>query len=138
MEKKRILFVCTGNSVRSQMAEAILKNLAGSDYEVQSAGTNPAPIHELTKETIRKNGIEHKNFTSNHVGEFKDAEFDYVIVLCEVAHHYLPNFTKNPQILKWFLDDPISILGSRKKQQQGFQLAFNEIKNKINNFIKEE
>lgn len=136
MKKERILFVCTGNSVRSQMAEAILQDLAGSKYEVMSAGVHPAPVHELTKETLRNNEIDYDNFTTNHVNEFRHESLDYVIVLCEVANHYLPEFSKKPKILKWFLDDPVSIVGPREKQQNGFQMAFNEIKNKIKDFIK--
>lgn len=135
MTKETVLFVCTGNSVRSQMAEAILKNVAGDDYEVFSAGSHPAPIHKFTKETLKKNNIKKHKFTSNHVDEFKDADLDYVIVLCEVAHHYLPEFSSNPQIIKWFMDDPISILGSKNKQKNGFQMAFDDIKKKIRNFV---
>ncbi|MCF7886362.1 MAG: arsenate reductase ArsC [Candidatus Marinimicrobia bacterium] len=133
--KKRVLFVCTGNSVRSQMAEALLKNMAPENYEVFSAGSHPAPIHELTKSTLLKNNKYQDNFTSNQINEFKNTDLDYVIVLCEVAFHYLPEFSSDPQIIKWFMDDPISILGSREKQEQGFQMAFDQIKSRIQKFI---
>ena|SRR6056297_3577491 len=135
LSKKRVLFVCTGNSVRSQMAEAIFRHLAGENYEVMSAGSHPAPVHELTEETLKKNNIPVEEFTSNQVNEFKAEKLDYVIVLCEVAHHYLPEFSTDPEILKWFLDDPINIIGSREKQQKGFQMAFNQLKQKIQEFL---
>lgn len=131
MDKKKILFVCTGNSVRSQMAEAILKNKDSDKYKVYSAGSHPAPIHKFTKQTLQENGINKIHFTSNSVDEFSDRYLDEVIVLCEVAYHYLPGFSRDPKIIKWFMDDPINIVGREEKQKQGFKMAFNQIKNRI-------
>ncbi|MCF7741210.1 MAG: arsenate reductase ArsC [Candidatus Marinimicrobia bacterium] len=131
MDKKKILFVCTGNSVRSQMAEAILKNKDLDKYEVYSAGSHPASIHKFTRQTLQENGINKIHFTSNSVDEFSDKDLDEVIILCEVAYHYLPEFSTNPKITKWFMDDPINIVGREEKQKQGFQMAFNQIKNRI-------
>jgi len=135
LKKKQVLFVCTGNSVRSQMAEAILKKLGDDQYQVFSAGSHPAQVHELTKETLRNNEIHLNNFTSNQIDEFKYKKLDYVIVLCEVAYHYLPDFVSNPEIIKWFMDDPINIVGDREKQKRGFQIAFREIKDRIHKFF---
>jgi len=135
LKKKQVLFICTGNSVRSQMAEAILKKMGDDKYQVFSAGSHPAPVHELTKETLRNNEIHPNNFTSNQIDEFKYKKLDYVIVLCEVAYYYLPDFASNPKIIKWFMDDPINLVGDRENQKRGFQIAFKEIKNKIRIFF---
>ncbi|HMA61442.1 MAG TPA: arsenate reductase ArsC [bacterium] len=135
MDKKDILFVCTGNSVRSQMAEAILKDKGSDKYKVYSAGSHPSPIHKFTRQILQENGINKIHFTSNSVREFADKKLDEVIVLCEVAYHYLPEFTSNPKITKWFMDDPINIVGSDKKQKQGFQMAFNQLNNRIEEYF---
>ena len=81
--KKRVLFICTGNSVRSQMAEALLKSRGADSFEVFSAGITPAGVHRLTKQVMGEIGISMNGHHSQHVSEYENTFFDYVIPLCE-------------------------------------------------------
>ena len=79
----RVLFVCTGNSARSQLAEALLGHLGGSDFEVQSAGTAPKGVNPFAVEVLARGGIDWSRATSKSVDLFLDRSFDYVITVCD-------------------------------------------------------
>ncbi len=140
MEKKKVkvLFVCTGNSVRSQMAEAFLKDMDKEHFEVYSAGITPAGINELTRKVMDEEGISLENQHSKSVEKYQSVNFDYVIPLCEVAALNLPDFPGDYQRLNWFMDDPIRIIGDREKRLRAFRFTRNLIRRRIENFIKTE
>ena len=83
--KKRVLFLCTGNSCRSQMAESWLRHLAGDRFEAISAGTDPQGIHPLTVESMSEHGIEFPGQRSKSVENFSGQSFDFVITVCDKA-----------------------------------------------------
>jgi protein-tyrosine-phosphatase len=83
--KKTVLFLCTGTSARSQMAEGLLRHLAGGRYEVFSAGTNPKGMHSRAIETMKEIGIDVSNQTSKDVRDLLVKKFDYVITVCDRA-----------------------------------------------------
>jgi len=138
MEKKSVLFICTGNSVRSQMAEAILRHLGGDKFEVFSAGLTPAGIHRLTKQVLSEANISLDNQYSKHVDEYKDRAFDYIIVLCEVAVLSCPDFPGNGERINWFIEDPIRVIGGEERRLMAFRITRNLLKDRITRFIKEK
>lgn len=102
----RILFLCTGNSARSQMAEALLSLIGGTDFETASAGTNPAGLNPVTVEALREIGVDWQGRRSKHVEEFVGQSFDYVITVCDRAKESCPVFPGSHKLLHWPFDDP--------------------------------
>lgn len=136
--KTRVLFVCTGNSVRSQMAESIMRNLAGNEVAAYSAGITPAGIHPLTKQVLAEIGISTEGQYSKHIDELADETFDYVILLCEVAALSCPDFPGDVEKLNWYIDDPIRIIGDEERKLMAFRITRNILKRKIQDFMKEK
>lgn len=103
----RILFLCTGNRARSQMAEGLARAMAAADVEVASAGTKPNPkgVHPLAVEMLRERGIDASGHRSKHLDELR-GEFDYVITLCDSAAQECPMYPARRARLHWGLRDP--------------------------------
>src|SRR6266542_6734438 len=99
--RRRVLFVCTGNRARSQMAEGLLRHLAGDRFEVNSAGTLPSGMSELTIEAMREIGIDVSGQRSKSVAEFAGQKFDYVITVCDSARQVCPAFPGEGERLHW-------------------------------------
>jgi len=135
--KKRVLFICTGNSVRSQMAEALLKSLGSDKFEVFSAGITPAGVHHLTKQVMGEIGISMDGHHSQHVSEYENTVFDFVIPLCEVAALSCPEFPGKHQRINWYIDDPIRVLGGDERKLTAFRITRNILKKKVQAFIQE-
>ena len=135
--KKQVLFICTGNSVRSQMAEALLKSRGSDSFEVFSAGITPAGVHRLTKQVMGEIGISMNGHHSQHVSEYENTFFDYVIPLCEVAALSCPEFPGNHKRINWYIDDPIRVLGDDERKLTAFRITRNILKKKVLAFIKE-
>lgn len=135
MGKIKVLFICRGNSVRSQMAEAILRNYGREQFDVASAGITPAPVHRFTKYILEQHNIDHSDLRPQNVLEFKDKNIDYIIVLSEVAWYSLPDFKGAPKKLKWFIDDPIGVRGSDEMVEQAFEMTFKKIESKIESYF---
>ncbi len=103
--KKRVLFLCTGNSARSQMAEGILRHLAGDRFEVFSAGTHPKGIHPKSVQMMNEIGIDIGGQSSKDVSTFAGQQFDYVITVCDRAKQNCPIFP-GAEPIHWGFDDP--------------------------------
>jgi arsenate reductase len=132
--KKRVLFLCTGNSARSQMAEGLLRHIAGDRYEVFSAGTNARGLHPLSVEAMRDLNIDIASQTSKDVSAFRDQKFDYVITVCDRAKQSCPVFPGAAPI-HWGFDDPAEMAGSREAQLKTFQRVRDEILSRIRLFV---
>ena len=102
----RVIFVCTGNSARSQMAEALLRHDGGDRFEVVSAGVDPRGVHPMTIRALAKVGIDITRRASKSVGEFLGQRFDYVITVCDRARATCPVFPGGAETLHWGIDDP--------------------------------
>ncbi|MBO8131350.1 MAG: arsenate reductase ArsC [Candidatus Marinimicrobia bacterium] len=137
MGKLKVLFICTGNSVRSQMAEALIKKMAGDKFEAYSAGISPAYVHPFTIQVMKEIGISMDGHRSKHISEVENIEFDYVINLCEVAAMSCSNLKGKVNTLSWFIEDPIRILGDDERKLNAFRITRDILKNKISKFIKE-
>ncbi|MEO0202164.1 MAG: arsenate reductase ArsC [candidate division WOR-3 bacterium] len=123
--KKRVIFICTHNSARSIMAEAILKHLYGNKFEVFSAGTNPTSVKEFTKLVLSEINIETSNLYSKSVNEFLGQKFDYVITVCDSAKETCPFFPGGKHYIHKSFKDPQNLND------------FREVRDEIYNWIKE-
>lgn len=103
--KRRVLFLCTGNSARSQMAEALLRLIAPG-FEAESAGTAPAGLNPATIEAMRELGVDVSHHRSKHIDEFAGQFFDYVITVCDRAKESCPILPGAKRLLHWSFDDP--------------------------------
>lgn len=133
--KKTVLFLCTGNSCRSQMAEGFLRHLAGERFDVASAGTNPQGLNPGAVEAMREIGIDIAHHQSRHVDHFSGERFDYVITVCDRAKESCPIFPATVSVLHWSFDDPAAAQGSPEERRQVFQRVRNEISEHIHRFI---
>jgi protein-tyrosine-phosphatase len=104
--KVRVLFLCTGNSGRSQIAQALLEQAGGGRVEVVSAGSRPKPLHPVAVRVMRGYGIDLAGRCSKSVTEFQGRRFDYVITLCDRVREVCPDFPGRPNAIHWSVPDP--------------------------------
>ena len=135
-EKTHVLFLCTGNSARSQMAEGLLRDLAGDQFEVFSAGTIASFVRPQAIAVMNEIGIDISAHRSKSADEFLDDEFDYVITVCDHANQRCPVFSGPARRLHWSIDDPV-ISGSESEQLASFRHARDELHQRIRKFIQE-
>jgi protein-tyrosine-phosphatase len=102
----RVLFLCTGNSARSQLAEALLTELGGDAVEVASAGSRPKELHPAAVLVMREHGVDISGRRAKHLDEFAGRRFDYVITLCDRVREVCPEFPGSPQAIHWSIADP--------------------------------
>jgi protein-tyrosine-phosphatase/DNA-binding transcriptional ArsR family regulator len=102
----RVLFLCTGNSARSQMAEALVEELAGGSVEARSAGSHPKPLHPNAVRAMREHGLDLQGRRSKHLSEFSGESFDYVVSLCDRVREVCPEFPGHPDTIHWSIPDP--------------------------------
>ena len=113
--KHNVLFLCTGNSCRSQMAEGLLRHLAGDRFGVYSAGTDPAErVHPLAVRVMGELGIDISHHTSKHVDTVSSLPFDVLITVCDHAREVCPILPGVPRQLHWSLPDPAAVDEARR------------------------
>ena len=134
MPKPRVLFLCTGNSVRSQMAEGLLREMAGDRFEVLSAGTHPAGVNPLAIEAMQEIGIDISKHRSRNVTEFLGKPIEYVVTVCDRAKESCPIFPGTYKFLSWSLDDPAAIDGTKEEKL----LAFRRIRDQLSRNIEKQ
>jgi arsenate reductase (thioredoxin) len=131
-DKKRVLFLCTGNSARSQMAEGLLRHKAGDRFEVFSAGTHPKGMHPRSIDVMKEIGIDISKQTSKDVASYANRKFDYVITVCDRAKQECPVFP-GAEPIHWGFDDPAD--ASQDKQLAIFRRVRDEIRQRLNLFL---
>ena len=136
IKKTRVLFLCTGNSARSQMAEGLLRDLAGDRFEVFSAGTIASFVRPQAIAVMNEIGIDISGHRSKSADEFLADEFDYVITVCDHANQRCPVFAGPAKRLHWSIDDPV-ISGSENEQLSTFRRARDDLYQRIREFIEE-
>jgi arsenate reductase (thioredoxin) len=104
--KARVLFLCTHNSARSQMAEGYLRHLAGDRFEVASAGTEARGVHPLAVRAMAEDGIDISGHRSKTLDQFLEATWDYVVTVCDSANETCPLFPRAAMRVHWSFDDP--------------------------------
>jgi arsenate reductase len=117
----RVLILCTGNSARSQMAEAWLRYLGGSVYDVNSAGTHPTTVNPLAIQVMAECSIDISQARSKSVTEFLDQPFDYVITVCDHAAEHCPVFPGTARRIHWSFPDPAAVTGDIADRLQAFR-----------------
>lgn len=135
---KRALVLCTGNSCRSQMAEAFWNELGNGEWEAMSAGSNPAGyVHAIAIEVMRDLEIDLSTAISKHVEQFKGEHFDVVVTVCDNAEKACPVFPNAKRMLHWPFDDPADFEGSDEDRRAEFTRVRDEILSKISSFLGE-
>jgi len=129
--KPRVLFLCTGNSARSQMAEAYLRHVAGDRFEPVSAGVDPTRLNPLAVEAMREIGIDISQQVSKDVRDFLGTHVPYVITVCDNARERCPVFPAAYKFLHWSFDDPAAAQGSHDEKLAVFRRVRDEIARKI-------
>jgi arsenate reductase len=134
-DRKRVIFVCTGNSARSQMAEALLRQEAGDRFEVVSGGVAPRPVHPMAVAAMAKVGIDISHAESKSLMRFASQSFDYVITVCDRARQSCPVFPGGGEVLHWGIDDPAEAEGTDAQRQAAFDRALRELSGRIHAFV---
>jgi arsenate reductase len=130
--KKRVIFLCTGNSARSQMAEGLLRYIAGDRFDVFSAGTYPKALHPRSVEAMKEVNIDISNQTSKDIAIYAHDTFDYVITVCDRAREHCPVFPGAAPI-HWSFDDPAE--APPDSQLQTFRRVRDEIRRRLDLFL---
>lgn len=131
----RVLFICTGNSARSQMAEALLRRLGGPAFDAFSAGTEPKGVHPLTLRALGAAGIDTGGARSKSVTEFVEQTFDYVVTVCDQARESCPVFTGARVSLHWGFEDPAAATGTEEERLAVFERVLGEIAERVRAFV---
>lgn len=133
--KKKVLFLCTGNACRSQMAEGLLRHLAGDRYEVISAGIFPTRVHPLAVKVMAEMGIDISHHTSNHVDEYLDKNIDILISVCDFAKEACPYFPGSVERIHWSIPDPFRGWGADEEFFNSFRACRDLLNTHIQQFL---
>jgi arsenate reductase len=131
----RVLFVCTGNSARSQMAEALLGEFGGADFAAFSAGTEPDPVNPQTVTVLAELGLDWSRAVSKSVTQFVGEPFDYVITVCDRARKSCPTFPGEHNSLHWGLDDPAEVQSTDEVKLEAFRRTRTEVAARLRPFV---
>ena len=132
MERLRVLFLCTGNSARSQIAEALLRKLSRGRADVFSAGGSPeADVHPMALEVLRTRfDVDTADLFPKHLNRFRGDRFDYVITVCDRTAETCPTFPGDPERIHWSFDDPVKGNGE-EAQRRAFELVANGLAGRL-------
>lgn len=135
----RVLFICTGNTARSQMAEGLARSLVAPEVEIASAGTKPNPkgVHPLAIEMLRERGIDASAQRAKHVDELQ-GEFDYVITLCDSAAQECPTYPARRARLHWGLPDPAAAGGDLLREIAMFREICGDLDRRLREWMARE
>jgi protein-tyrosine-phosphatase/DNA-binding transcriptional ArsR family regulator len=131
LPRARVLFLCTGNSARSQMAEALAERLSGGAVRAASAGSHPKPLHPNAVRVMRDRGIDLAGNRPRHIGELAERRFDYVVSLCDRVREVCPEFPGTPQTIHWSLRDPAAEPGTDDETLPAFEQTAAELETRI-------
>jgi protein-tyrosine-phosphatase/DNA-binding transcriptional ArsR family regulator len=131
LARARVLFACTGNSARSQMAEALAEQLSDGAVRATSAGSHPKPLHPNAVRVMRARGIDLTGRRSKHLSEFTGQRFDYVISLCDRVREVCPEFPGAPQAIHWSVRDPAREPGTEQQTLPAFERTAAELEMRI-------
>jgi len=129
---QRVLILCTGNSCRSQMAEALWESLGQGEWQSESAGSKPSGyVHPLAVRAMKELDIDISANTSKSLEQFRDQPFDLVVTVCDNAKESCPTFPGARETLHWPFDDPADAVGDDEEKMAVFRRVRDEIKEKI-------
>jgi arsenate reductase (thioredoxin) len=131
MTKAKILFLCTHNSARSQMAEGLLRHLGGDRFEVHSAGTEATRVRPLAVSAMNEIGIDISGQESKILDRYLEEPFDHVITVCDAANETCPFFPGAATRLHWSFEDPSKAEGSEEERLAVFRRVRDQIKDRV-------
>ena len=129
--QRRVLFLCTGNSARSQMAEALFEQLGGDRVRGFSAGSHPKRLHPNAVRAMREYGIEVAGRRAKHMSTYARRRFDYVVSLCDRVREVCPEFSGDPAVIHWSIADPALEPGSDDETFPAFRRTAAELETRI-------
>lgn len=135
MARIRVLFLCTGNSARSIIGAALLRQIGGNAFDVHSAGTAPKGVNPYTVRVLAAAGIDASGERSKHVSEYDGQAFDYVITVCDAPAEQCPVFPGAPQRLHWSLADPAAVVGTDAGKLAAFDCTLSDLRGRIEAFV---
>ncbi len=138
MDKKKVIFICTGNACRSQMAEGLLRHMAGDKFEVYSAGSHPSRLHPASVAVMAEWGIDIARHTAEPIDDYLETGIDIVITVCDNAQQICPTFPGNVKRIHWGLDDPYHGWGAKPEDLLPYREIRDELKDRIKVFLTEQ
>jgi arsenate reductase (thioredoxin) len=135
---KRVLFICTKNSARSQMAEGLVNHDLAGCFQGFSAGTDPSSVHPVAIKVMREIGIDISGHRSKSMDEFSGERFDYVITLCDQANESCPVFFGGTKRLHMGFPDPAATEGGEEEKRSVFRKVRDQIRQDLEKFLREE
>jgi arsenate reductase len=136
MNKLKVLFLCTGNSCRSQMAEGWARKLKGDVIEPFSAGVEPHGLNERAVKVMREAGVDIAMHRSKHVNELKDVPFDYVVTVCDEAHEACPMFPGRTRVVHVGFDDPPRLARDASGEEEALPI-YRRVRDEIRAFVEQ-
>lgn len=134
MGRKNILFLCTGNSCRSQMAEGLARHLRGDEWAAYSAGTKPQTLNRLAVTVMKEIGIDISSHLSKHVDAVREIPFDYIVTVCDKAREQCPLWLGPGQVLHHSFDDPPAITAAAKTEEEVL-VQYRRVRDEMKRFI---
>ena len=135
VKKQKVLFVCTGNSCRSQIAEGLLRDMADDRFGVFSCGTHPSRVHPNAIAVMDEWGIDISNHTSDDINDYLDEGINIVISVCDNANKLCPNFPGDVQRIHWSVDDPFRGWNQDESQLDNFREIRQDLKIRIQKLL---
>ncbi len=135
-KRKTVLFLCTGNSCRSQMAEGWARHLKGDEIEPYSAGINPHGVDRRAVVAMAEEGVDISNHTSDHVDDFQDVDFDYVVTVCDHAREHCPVFTGGAAVVHESFEDPPWLAREAASDEDALP-HYRRVRDQIRQFVEE-
>jgi ArsR family transcriptional regulator, arsenate/arsenite/antimonite-responsive transcriptional repressor / arsenate reductase (thioredoxin) len=129
--RPRVLFLCTGNSARSQIAEALLERMSGGAMQAVSAGSHPKQLHPNAIRVLHKRGIDVSGNRTKHLDEFRSDRFDTVVTLCDRVREVCPEFPFRPEVVHWSIPDPALEGPTNRASYPAFERTAAELETRI-------
>lgn len=130
-DRQKVLILCTGNSARSQMAERLLRHIAGDCFEVASAGVAPTSVRQEAIEALEEINVSTEGLRSKSIDEFTAQKFDYLITVCDNANQNCPIFPGKAERIHWSIDDPAAVSGDAEERLNAFRIARDQLLDKL-------
>lgn len=135
MNKKKVIFICTGNACRSQMAEGLLRNISGESFQVFSAGSHPSRLHPASIIVMNEIGIDISFHESESIDKYIHSEIDIVITVCDNAQKLCPTFPGNVELLHWSIEDPYHGWSANDEDLPPYRITRDELIRRITSFL---
>ena len=136
--KHRVIFICTGNSCRSQIAEGLLRKDAEDRFDIFSAGSDPSRLHPAAISVMEEWGIDISHQKSESIDNFIDNNFDIIITVCDNANQSCPVFPNEKIRIHWSIKDPFHGWSDNQEVLPPYRIARDELKKRIDEFLSSE